>query len=140
MSKRGLLHHVEIYVSNLERSIAFWGWFLVALGYAEYQRWASGVSYKRGDTYLVFVQTEAKHLDVPYHRCRTGLNHLAFHSDSRDDVDKLTNQLRHKGINILYGDKHPHAGGNDYYGVFFEDPDRIKVELVAPKEGYHGNL
>lgn len=24
-----------------------------------------------------------------------------------------------------------YAGGPDYYALFFEDPDRIKVELVA---------
>jgi catechol 2,3-dioxygenase-like lactoylglutathione lyase family enzyme len=34
-------------------------------------------------------------------------------------------------MTILYQDRHPHAGGENYYAVFFEDPDRIKVELVA---------
>jgi hypothetical protein len=27
----------------------------------------------------------------------------------------------------------PFAGGASHYAVFFEDPDRIKVEVVAPK-------
>jgi len=71
-------------------------------------------------------------LDVPYHRCRAGLNHLAFHGNSREHIDKITQVLLDKGIQILYNDKHPYAGGKDYYAVFFEDPDRIKVELVAP--------
>ena len=78
------------------------------------------------------MQTEQKYLDEPYHRCRTGLNHLAFHADSKDQVDELTIELRSKGIKILYEEKHPNAGGNDYYAVFFEDPDRIKVEFIAP--------
>lgn len=132
--KAGHIHHVEIYVSNLERSSAFWGWFLGTLGYATHQRWKSGVSFKLGNTYLAFVRTEPRFLDIPYHRCRTGLNHLAFHAESRTQIDKMTEQLRGRGISILYGDKHPHAGGDNYYGVFFEDPDRIKVELVAPRE------
>jgi hypothetical protein len=38
--------------------------------------------------------------------------------------------LRRRGTGILYQDRHPHAGGDDNYAVFFEDPDRIKVELV----------
>ncbi len=42
----------------------------------------------------------------------------------------MTLKLKQRGANILYSDKHPLAGGS--YGVFFEDPDRIKVELVAP--------
>jgi catechol 2,3-dioxygenase-like lactoylglutathione lyase family enzyme len=44
----------------------------------------------------------------------------------------MTLQLKEKGVNILYPDKHPFAGGGSHYAVFFEDPDRIKVELVAP--------
>lgn len=128
----GKLHHVEIYVSNLNRSAEFWGWFLGKLGYEIYSEWNSGISFILEDTYICFVQTEPKHLDEPYHRCRTGLNHLAFHAESIEQVDNLTGELRERGINILYEDKHPFAGGKDYYAVFFEDPDRIKVEFVAP--------
>ena len=129
---KGLLHHIELYVSNLNRSIDFWSWFLGELGYSLFQEWESGQSWKMGDTYIVFVQTEERFLDIPYHRCRVGLNHLAFHADSREHVDDMTMKLKDKGINVLYTNQHPFAGGDDYYAVYFEDPDRIKVELVAP--------
>lgn len=128
-----MLHHVEIYVSNLDQTIEFWDWFLTELGYVKYQKWDSGISWKYRETYLVFVQVEERFLDTPYHRSRVGLNHLAFHANSREHVDEITEMLKRKGINILYLNKHPFAGGPDYYAVFFEDPDRIKVELVAPK-------
>jgi catechol 2,3-dioxygenase-like lactoylglutathione lyase family enzyme len=127
-----VLHHIEIYVSDLKRSIAFWDWLLTELGYTAFQRWDRGMSWKHGETYLVFVQAEERFLDVPYHRCRVGLNHLAFHARSRAHVDELTCKLREKGVSILYSDRHPYAGGQDHYAVFFEDPDRIKVEVVAP--------
>ncbi|NDI35506.1 VOC family protein [Chengkuizengella sediminis] len=127
-----MLHHVEIYVSNLKETIKFWEWFLDDLGYEVFQKWDAGISWKYQETYIVFVQTEERFLDVPYHRCRTGLNHLAFHAKSKEQVDEITLKLKEKGIQILYTDKHPYAGGEDYYAVFFEDPDRIKVELVAP--------
>ncbi|WP_449537990.1 VOC family protein [Ferdinandcohnia sp. Marseille-Q9671] len=128
-----MLHHVEIYVSSLERSKKFWGWLLGELEYKVYQEWDAGISYKYGKTYLVFVQVEDRFADVPYHRCRVGLNHLAFHAKSRDHVDELTEKLTEKGVHILYADKSPYAGGPGYYAVYFEDPDRIKVELVAPE-------
>ncbi len=128
----GLLHHIELYVSNLKKTKEFWGWLLEELGYKLYQDWNNGQSWKLGDTYIVFVQTEERFLDIPYHRCRVGLNHLAFHASSRVQVDYLTEQLKSRGVNMLYTDKHPYAGGENYYAVFFEDPDRIKVELVAP--------
>ena len=129
---QGLIHHIELYVSDLKKSIAFWGWLLEELGYESFQEWESGRSWKLGETYLVFVQAEERFLDIPYHRCRVGLNHLAFHASSRQQVDELTSKLQQKEVNILYTEKHPFAGGKDYYAVFFEDPDRIKVELVAP--------
>jgi catechol 2,3-dioxygenase-like lactoylglutathione lyase family enzyme len=128
-----LLHHVEMYVSDLRRSADFWGWLLEELGYEPFQKWENGVSWRCGETYLVFVQAEERFLDIPYHRCRVGLNHLAFYARSREQVDVLTEELRRRGVTILYEDRHPHAGGSDHYAVYFEDPDRIKVEVVAPE-------
>jgi len=120
----GLLHHVEVNVSDLKESVRFWGWFLEKLGYELVQEWEEGKSWELGDTYIVFVQTRKKYLDIPFHRCRTGLNHLAFHAESREEVDEMTEALIRRGVNILYRNRHPFAGG--------KDPDRIKVEFVAP--------
>lgn len=128
---KGKLHHVEIYVKDLNVSKAFWGWLLEELGYKEYQKWEQGVSYIFEQTYIVFVQVEEKHKEIPYHRSRAGLNHLAFHGGSRDFVDEITQKLKDKGVKILYEDQHPYAGGPDYYAVYFEDPDRMKVEITA---------
>ncbi|MGG3572546.1 VOC family protein [Bacillus gobiensis] len=127
-----MLHHIEIYVSDLEKSIDFWSWLLDDLDYSLFQKWDEGASWKYRDTYLVFVQAKEKYQDVPYHRCRVGLNHLAFHARSIEHVDQMTAKLKEKGIPILYEDKQPYAGGPQHYAVYFEDPDRIKVELVAP--------
>jgi catechol 2,3-dioxygenase-like lactoylglutathione lyase family enzyme len=130
----GLLHHVEIYCADLKVTTEFWGWFLGLLGYTVYQDWPSGRSYRLGPTYLVFVQAEQRFCDEPYHRCRPGLNHLAFHAGSRQQVDEVTALLRDRGVRILYEDRHPYAGGPGCYAVYFEDPDRMKVELDAPDE------
>ncbi len=132
ISHTGKIHHVEIYCSQLERSAAFWGWFLNELGYKQHQKWQSGISFKLGASYIVFVQAEDKYLQDGFHRCRPGLNHLAFHASSSRHVDELTTKLKDRGITILYPAKHPHAGGPDTYGVYFEDPERIKVEVMAP--------
>lgn len=128
----GVLHHIELYVSNLNQTVSFWGWFLDELGYEVFQKWEGGQSWKLGETYIVFVQAEERFLDIQYHRCRVGLNHLAFHARSRRHVDDIAHKLKGNGIKILYSDKHPYAGGEDHYAVYYEDPDRIKVELVAP--------
>ena len=36
---------------------------------------------------------------------------------------------RGKIIGGIYDDKYPYAGGAEHYAVYFEDPDRIKVEI-----------
>lgn len=129
-----MLHHIEIYVSNLDKTTHFWEWFLTELGYELYQKWEKGISWKYLDTYIVFVQVEEKFLDIPFHRCRVGLNHLAFHAHSIEQFQEISSNLKEKEIKILYLDQHPFAGGENHLAVYFEDPDRIKVELVAPKQ------
>lgn len=132
--KHGLIHHIELYVSDINETVHFWGWFLKELGYVPFQKWEGGQSWKLGESYLVFVQAEERFLDIPYHRRRVGLNHLAFHADSRKFVDEMTTKLQQRGITILYPELHPFAGGESHYAVYFEDPDRVKVELVAPDD------
>lgn len=126
---KGALHHIEIYVSDLKKSLEFWDWLLLELGYKQFQDWRLGRSYKLRDTYLVFVQTEEKYLDIEYHRKRTGLNHLAFFGDSKEFIDHLLIKLKEKKVKILYEEKYPFA--DNYYALYFEDPDRIKVEVIA---------
>ena len=131
----GTLHHVEIYVSSLTRSLEFWGWLLGELGYHQYQDWRLGRSYKLNHTYLVFVQTEQPYQDVRYHRKRTGLNHLAFWVDELK-FKMLSEEIRRRDIEIIYPLNSPielGAASSDeigYRAIFFEDPDRIKIELV----------
>ncbi|MDA3813905.1 MAG: VOC family protein [Candidatus Cloacimonetes bacterium] len=127
----GKLHHIEIYVDDLEKTKGFWSWFLQELGYKEFQKWEEGFSFKLAETYIVFVQTEERFRNIKYHRCRSGLNHLAFHGSSSEFIDELTIKLRARQINILYEDRHPFAGGENVYAVYFEDTDRMKVEVVA---------
>jgi hypothetical protein len=37
-----MLHHVEIWVADLDRAIASLGWLLQALGYTPFQSWDAG--------------------------------------------------------------------------------------------------
>ncbi|HEV2505193.1 MAG TPA: VOC family protein [Mesorhizobium sp.] len=128
-----MLHHVEIYVSDLEASHAFWANILVRIGYEETGHWDGGFTLGREeDTYLTFVQVAKKYREHRYHRCGVGLNHLAFKVKGREAVDALRQYCIDHDIHCLYDEKYPFAnGGKDYYALFVEDPDRIKVEFVA---------
>lgn len=128
-----MLHHVEIYVSNLDASHGFWANILAKIGYEKSDHWNDGFTLINGeDAYLTFVQVAKKYESHPYHRCGVGLNHLAFKVKGRDAVDALRQYCVENNIRSLYNEKYPFAnGGKDYYALFVEDPDRIKVEFVA---------
>jgi catechol 2,3-dioxygenase-like lactoylglutathione lyase family enzyme len=130
-----MLHHIEIYVSDLERSAQFWTPFMEKLGY-ESERWSGGINYIAGESepYLCLLPAAAEHLDAGYHRKRVGLNHVAFRGRSRKHVDELAAWVKQAGYTMLYEDRYPHATAPDYYAMYCEDPDRIKVEVVAPSE------
>lgn len=132
-----MLHHIEIYVSNLGISHSFWTSLLAEVGYEESGRWDDGFTLAHGhDAYLTFVQVGEKHASRDYHRCGVGLNHLAFRVKGRETVDRLRRFCQENGISCLYDDRYPFAnGGSDYYALFIEDPDRIKVEFVAASAG-----
>ena len=125
----GTLHHVELYVSDLTKSFEFWSWLLTELNYRSFQKWNSGFSFLKESTYLVFVQTEERFLDVAYHRKRSGLNHLAFHIESKTELEALQKKLELKKVSFLYQDKSKDTLNNT---LFFEDCDRKKIELVGP--------
>ena len=127
-----MIHHIELYVSDLNKSTEFWGWFLEELGYTPFQNWKEGRSWKDKDSYLVFVQVEDKYKEEGYHRKRIGINHLAFRAHSKEQVEKIRLILKQKNRSVLYEDQYPHAGGINHYALYFEDPDRIKVEVVSP--------
>lgn len=126
---RGSIHHLELYVSDLAASARFWGWLLGRFGYEPFQEWDDGISFRTPGTYLVFVA--APDASGDHDRRRAGLNHIAFALPATTDVDDLRAELGDRDVRLLYDDRYPHAGGDDHYAVFFEDPDGIKVEVVA---------
>lgn len=130
-----MLHHIELNVSDLKASRKFYDLLFPLLGYTIYQEWAEGFSYKQGTVYVVFVQTADRFLESEFHRKAAGLNHLAFHAPSTLEVDAITEKMQQSGVDILYQDRHPNAGGNGTYAVFMEDPDRLKIEITASESG-----
>ncbi|MDG5472791.1 VOC family protein [Jeotgalibacillus sp. ET6] len=127
-----MIHHLEIYVSDLKQSHKYWSWLLGSLGWSPYQKWEKGFSYKCSEAYLVFVEAEEDFKEAGYHRKRIGLNHLAFHAQSKEHVDELAAEMKRRKERVLYESQYPFVGGPAHYALYGEDPDRIKVEIVAP--------
>lgn len=125
-----MIHHIEIYVENLEESKKFYNLFLPLLGYELFQNWDQGFSYRYQETYIVFVQVEEKYKDSKYHRKHIGINHLAFKCFDKEIFEKIRTILQQEKIQFLYEDKYPFAGGKNHYAFYFEDVMRLKLEIV----------
>ena len=126
----GAIHHVELWVPNLDRAIVSWGWLLTALGYRMFQDWPGGRSWQSGHAYIVVEQSMARTAGR-HDRCRPGLNHLAFHVPSRQQVDELTGEALLHGWKLMFSDLHPYAGGPQHYAAYLENSDGFEAELVA---------
>ena len=126
----GAIHHVELWVPNLDRAIVSWGWLLTSLGYRMFQDWPGGRSWQSGHAYIVVEQSPARTASR-HDRCRPGLNHLAFHVNGRELVDDLTAEALLHGWRLMFPDEHPFAGGPQHYAAYLENADGFEAELVA---------
>lgn len=132
------LAHIEVNVSNLGESLSFYEFFLKPLGWKkEAVDTQSTVGFKAPDkTHLWLVQAEDGK-GASFHRKHVGLNHIAFRVESKEMVERTQKYLREAGIVFLYHqnpkDYSKEYNMDEYYAVFFEDPDRIKIEIVYLK-------
>jgi len=85
-----------------------------------------------GKSYLCINVVESEYKKDGFHRKRAGLNHVAFRVSSSQLVDTFASEfLEPSGIQSLYGGARLYPEyAEGYYAVYFEDPDRIKVEVV----------
>ncbi len=65
-------------------------------------------------------------------KSNAGLHHLSFELASAEDMRAAERKLREFGVEILHGGPVAHADGVDSGGIFFLDPDGIRLELYAP--------
>ncbi|MEO6939468.1 MAG: VOC family protein [Candidatus Kapaibacterium sp.] len=122
------VHHIEINVSDLIRSLAFYRMLAEFISSGTLEEHTNAFSWKFDGWYLWVNQTQEKFLDRTYHRKTTGLDHLAFRLNSKEEILALEQHLILRGIPIL--SKADNYGPN-YFAVFFEDPDRFKLEFGA---------
>ncbi|HSX23001.1 MAG TPA: VOC family protein [Gaiellaceae bacterium] len=130
--RSGGVHHVDLVVSSIERSLPFYRELLGPLGW----HGIGEVEGERGETiwYLSGQETSiglrqaqtAGSVD----RYALGLHHLAFEVQSRAVVDERAEWLRTAGAE-LESEPQEYTYMPGYYAVFFYDPDGIKLEILT---------
>lgn len=128
------LEHIILNVSNPKVSFPF---YKDLFGYFEYNLFAEKSDHvafrKKGTADFWIVATDSKYISNGFHRKNTGINHFAFHASSKGEVDRFYKEfLKPRGTKTLYeSPKSFPEYAPDYYAVFFEDPDRIKLEVAS---------
>ena len=123
-------HHVEVWVADLAAARVEWGWLLERLGFAPTSSWPEGQSWEAGGAYLTLT-TSPNTVGTEHDRRRPGVNHLAFHGGTREQVDAIMTDASAHGWHPLYHERYPHAGGPDYYAGWLENSAGFKAEIVA---------
>jgi hypothetical protein len=57
---------------------------------------------------------------------------LSFQVRTIDEVHNAEKKLKSRGAKLYYDGIVPHSEGSQSGGVFFEDPDGIRLEIYAP--------
>ncbi|GGS56876.1 VOC family protein [Actinokineospora fastidiosa] len=63
---------------------------------------------------------------------RPGLHHMSFEVPDIADVRRAEATLRELGVEIRHDGVVPHGEGASSGGVFFHDPDGVRLEIYAP--------
>src|ERR1700730_4129635 len=94
----GEINHVDLTVSNLERSLPFYTAILQFLGY---DKPGSDSVFKKGGTEVALEQANPESTLKVHDRYAPGLHHLAFTAESRGEVDRLYELLKEMDARIL---------------------------------------
>lgn len=140
---RGLVHHIDLTVSDLAASRRFYDAVLGFLGYRRTVDYDDGTDWDlvQSDPAVPFhsigvVAARGPGRDRVHDRYSPGLHHLAWASDSREDVERMHAMLLSIGATILDPPADYPQYSPDYHAVFFADPDGLKLEYVWSPAGW----
>jgi catechol 2,3-dioxygenase-like lactoylglutathione lyase family enzyme len=130
----GAVDHVYVSVSDLARSEAFYDRVMRFLGF---KKGTAPIAGERHAHYFnpvtQYTVRPARGTD-PHDPYRPGLHHLCFRVASREQVDEAAAGLCALGVAASPPTLYPEYAA-DYYATFFEDPDGIRLEIVALRRG-----
>lgn len=129
---KSFVYHLQLNVTQAERSLPFYRELLGYLGYTSIDEGADYLGMSNGTADLWLIESELEHRANGFHRKNPGINHLAFGVGSRGAVDQFASGfLAPRAIRPLYDSPREFPEYRPgYYAVFFEDPDRVKLEIV----------
>ena len=134
-----IIDHIQITVQSLDNVESFYDMLMPLLGFDIAKKSKGTVSEHEFDVIeyshpqLIFAinSPRSKFKNETVHRRKPGsLHHLAFKASSKEEIDELYPLVIETGAQIVSPPKYYPQHGENYYALFFKDPDGIKYELV----------
>lgn len=119
------IDHISLRVSDFEKSKAFYDPLMKFLGFKVLDSYPDQIGWTNGKTRLWIGQADAKGRKHKHRIGDVGFHHYAFELESRKDVDALQAFVNKLGATIVDPADEYY---DDYYAVFFLDPDGLKLE------------
>ncbi|MEU6786373.1 VOC family protein [Nonomuraea angiospora] len=122
--------HVGLNVTDLDKSKEF---YTRVFGFT-----VAGESQEDGRRYAFLTQDGTLLLTLwqqsagRFETGRPGLHHLSFQVADLDAVRRAETVIREIGATLYHDGVVPHREGASSGGVFFADPDGIRLEIFAP--------
>jgi lactoylglutathione lyase len=122
--------HIGLNVSDLNRSKQFYQSVFGFSVRAESQEPDRRFAFLSNGQQIILTLWEQS--EGTFQKQRPGLHHLSFQVGNIDDVHSFEARLQALGVHFLYDGIVPHREGADSGGIFFEDPDGIRLEIYSP--------
>jgi catechol 2,3-dioxygenase-like lactoylglutathione lyase family enzyme len=116
------IDHISVRVSDYRKSKEFYSRLFEFLGFEISDEYPNTIGWTNGKTRYWIAPAEGR---KSYRIGDVGLHHYAFELRNRKDVDALQAFLEQEGVRIVDPADEYYE---DYYAVFFLDPDGIKLE------------
>ena len=122
--------HIGLNVSDLARSVAFYRniFGLGIIGEQTDGEHRYAFLGQDGDIVVTLWQQS----DGAFSPDRAGLHHLSFQAPDIETVRRAEAALKEAGAELFYEGVVPHGEGAASGGIFFTDPDGIRLEIYAP--------
>ena len=126
------IDHLVLSVGNFARSRAFYDKVLGFLGFKLKYDMEGFAGWSNRKTLFWIAAADAQGKKHKYRKGDIGFHHYAFELSSRKDVDDLGAFLDKHDMTVL-DPPGEYNGDENYYAVFFADPDGMKLEGMVYK-------
>lgn len=127
--------HIQLSVSDMDRSIPFYSTLLKAMGMTPVLEDKTFYYCIGGRTGVAITPIAQEYAGHAFQQGAVGLHHVCFRAKSREDVDALYTVAVQLHATIIREPRESNFAPG-YYSILFEDPDGIRIEVnFVPGKG-----